>query len=300
MQEGRPDGWTMAAFSAAVVLAGLNVVAVRFSNRELAPLWGAGLRFFAAGLLLLALVAGLRLVLPRGRALLGAMVYGALAFGGAYAFFYWGLQRVPAGIGALILASVPLTTVLLAWAHGQEPLRLRAVAGGLLAIAGVGLMSFAPVTETVPTLYLLAMVAGTLCGAESAVLAKGFPRAHPVTTNAIGMLTGGGGLLVVSILVRDPLVLPAQATTWLAVGYLVLLGSVSMFVLFLFVLRRWTASATAYILVFAPAVTVFASAWLEGEPVTPGLLLGGALILAGVYVGALSRPRAVAAAGKAS
>ena len=60
------------------------------------------------------MVALLRLPLPRGRALLGACVYGALIFGGAFSFTYFALVRIHAGLGQTILALVPLATLLLA------------------------------------------------------------------------------------------------------------------------------------------------------------------------------------------
>ena len=58
-------------------------------------------------------------------------------------------------------------------------------------------------------------------------------------------------------------------------------------------LKRWTASATSFSFVLFPFVTVFASAWLAGEAIGPALLVGAALVLSGVYFGALapsSRP----------
>ena len=64
------------AFAANAILAGGNSVAIRFSNRELAPLWGATLRFALAAALLLAVTAALRLTMPRGKALQGALLYG--------------------------------------------------------------------------------------------------------------------------------------------------------------------------------------------------------------------------------
>jgi len=78
----------LAAFVTQAVLAGGNAVGIRFSNRELAPLWGAGFRFALAAALLLAVMAALRLAVPRGQALAGAIVYGALNFGGAFALAY--------------------------------------------------------------------------------------------------------------------------------------------------------------------------------------------------------------------
>jgi drug/metabolite transporter (DMT)-like permease len=82
-------------------------------------------------------------------------------------------------------------------------------------------------------------------------------------------------------------VLPA---TWAALTYLVLFGSIATFVLALYVMARWTASASSYQLVLMPIVTVISAAWLAGEAVTPSLVVGGLLVLVGVYVGAIARP----------
>jgi drug/metabolite transporter (DMT)-like permease len=111
------------------VLAGGNAVGVRVSNRELDPLWGAGLRFLLAAGLLGAVVAVMRLTLPRGRALLGVLLYGTLIFGGAFGFAYYALVRIHAGLGQTLLALVPLATLLLAVLQRQERLRLAAVVG---------------------------------------------------------------------------------------------------------------------------------------------------------------------------
>ena len=63
--------------------------------------------------------------------------------------------------------------------------------------------------------------------------------------------------------------------------------------LYAVLLARWPASRAAYVFVVLPLVTVALSAWLDDEPITPWLLLGGALVLAGVYLGALRRPERV-------
>ena len=65
-----------------------------------------------------------------------------------------------------------------------------------------------------------------------------------------------------------------------AVAYLVVVGSVVVFVLYLVVLRYWAASRAAYGFVLIPFVTVLLSAWLDHEPLGRGLLLGGLLALA--------------------
>ena len=119
----RPDRATLAAFGALVVLVGANLVAIRFSNRELAPFWGAGTRFVLAAAVFAAIVAARRIALPRGRALAGALLFGALDIAAFYALSYWGLVQVPAGQAAVIGALLPLVTLFLAVAHGLERLQ---------------------------------------------------------------------------------------------------------------------------------------------------------------------------------
>ena len=281
----------LAAFIANAVLAGGNAVGIRFTNRELDPLWGAGLRFLLAAVLLLVVMAVLRSAPPRGRALTGALPYGVVNFAGAFALAYYGYVRVHAGLGQTLLALVPLVTLLLAVAWRQERLRVAAVVGTLLALAGIAVMSRAPLREAVPLLSLLALVGSALCFAQAAVLVRRFPRLRPVVTNAVGMAAGAALLVAGSVVAGESIVLPRRAATWAALGYLVLFGSVAVFVLYVVVLRYWAASRAAYVFVLIPFVTVVLSVWLDDEPVGAGLVLGGLLVLAGVYVGALRSTR---------
>ena len=285
----------IAAFVTAAVLAGGNAICIRFSNRELAPLWGAGLRFSLAAALLWAAMAVLNLKPPRGPALTGAFLYGLLNFGAGLALAYYALVRLHAGFVQTLLALVPLVTLLLAVVQRQERLHLVAVAGTLLAVAGVAVMSRAPLRESLPLLSVLATLGSAVCIAEAAVLVRRFPPVHPVTMNAVGMTTAAVFLVAGSVLAGEPRRLPQRAVTWVAVGFAVVVGSVVVFLLYLVVLRYWAASRAAYGFVLTPFITVVLSAWLDDEPIHVGLIFGGLLVLAGVYVGAL-RPSQVPAA----
>jgi drug/metabolite transporter (DMT)-like permease len=281
------DGTALAAFVVGTVLAGGNAVGVRVSNRELDPLWGAGLRFLLAAALLGVVMAVMRLMPPRGRALVGVLLYGTLIFAGAFSFAYYALVRIHAGLGQTLLALVPLATLLLAVLQRQERLRLAAVVGTLLSIAGIGVISGVSGAESVPPLSLLAVLGAVLCFAQATVLVRLFPPVHPVTTNAVGMAIGAAILVALSFVLNESIVLPDRGATWLAVAYMVVLGSGPVFVLYLVVVRLWSASRAAYTFVLIPIVTVVLSAWIDDEPIGAGLLFGGLLVLSGVYVGAL-------------
>jgi drug/metabolite transporter (DMT)-like permease len=283
------DRVALASFLAGAFLAGGNGVGIRFSNRELAPLWGASLRFSLAAALLLVLMAGMKLRLPRGRALTGALLFGALNFGAGFALAYTALVDLHAGFGQILLALVPLFTLLLAVAQRQEHLKVSSVAGTLLALLGIAQMARAPVGSPLPLRGVLAALGSALCLAEAAVLVRRFPKVHPVAMNATAMAAGAALLLLASLVLGEPHPLPGLPETWVAIGYLAVVGSVVVFILYLVVLHRWPASRAAYSFVLIPFVTLLLSAWVDGERVGAELLVGGALVLAGVYLGALRR-----------
>jgi drug/metabolite transporter (DMT)-like permease len=286
---------TLVAFALLVLVGGTNAVAVRFSNVELPPFWGAGSRFVAAALIFWVIVLARRIAVPRGRALVGAVLYGLLATGASFAFLYWALLRVQSSLAVVVLALVPLITLFLAWAHGLEGLSWRRLIGALVAIAGIVVVVGGALGTTVPILSFLALLVGAVCIAEGSVLFKLFPQSHPVATNAVAFTTGASLLIGLSLLAGEDWILPATIKTWAVFTYLVLIGSVLLFYLYLHVLSRWAASASAYSFLLFPITTVPLAALLAGEVITVTFIIGGALGLFGVWLGAVGRIPRVAA-----
>jgi drug/metabolite transporter (DMT)-like permease len=123
--DNHPYTLTFLAYIFTVIFAGANAVAVRFTVAELPPFWGAVIRFAGAALIFWAVVLIRRTPLPVGRAMVGILLYGFLSFGANYAFLYWGIQSIPAGLTQVILALVPLMTFFSAFFHRLEPFRWR-------------------------------------------------------------------------------------------------------------------------------------------------------------------------------
>jgi drug/metabolite transporter (DMT)-like permease len=294
------DPWTLTAFVAVVVLLGSNFVAVRFSNQELAPLWGAAIRFAIASGVLLVVVAALRIPLPRGAALRSTVLFGVLAFFATYALAYWGLVTAPAAMGAIAFATVPLVTLFLTAAVGLERLHGRGLAGAVVTLVGTGIAFFDQVRANVPPLAVLALLAGAVFAAASGVVVKRGPKTHPVAVNAIATAVGAGLLFLASVAVGEPLIPPSLGTTWATLGWLVM-STILAFVLFVWILGRWSASAASYTTVLFPFVTVLIAVGLLGEGMTVLFALGSGLTILGVYIGALSGKGAgpVSPSGKA-
>ena len=285
-----PDRRTLLSFVFIVLLGGSNAVAVRLSNVALPPFWGAAARFMLAALIFWVVVAWRRIPLPRGRALTGAMLFGAMTVGIFYALVYWALVSVTASVTMVVLAIGPLLTFFFAVLHGQEIFRWRGLLGALIAFGGILLAIGDQVGDSLPLLPLLALLAGAASLGEGTVLYKRFPAREPLLVNAIALTVGSAILLLISLLVGEAWLLPAETSVWLAFGYLVLGGSVALFYLYLYVLDRWTASATSYAFLLFPVATIIMAAWLADEAVSPRFLLGGAVVLFGVWLGALSQP----------
>jgi drug/metabolite transporter (DMT)-like permease len=283
------DAATLVAFLAASFIAGANAVAVRVGLTELAPFWGAAVRFLIAAAILVLLALAMRRSFPAGRALVGAMIYGLLTFGLSYMFLYWALQEATAGTVMVAFAITPLLTLLLAVAQRVERFRVRALIGALVAAAGIAIV-FADKMGAVSPLTLAAILAAAVVAAEAPVVVKIFPKVDPAVENGIGMAVGGALLLLASMLAGEPWKLPSEPMVQLSLAYLILFGSVGLFLLFLFVLARWTASASAYVLLLAPLAAVGLDLLVLGEAPSLSLILGGALAIAGVYVG-VARPR---------
>ena len=281
----------VATFVAIALIGGGNPVGVAIAVNELDPIWAAAARFLAAGAIFALAMVLFRVAIPHGRALVGGLIYGVIGFFGAFTFLFIGLQDTPPGTSQVIIALVPLLTLLLAVGHGLERFSLRAFVGSLIAVGGLVFLVADRVSADVPLPSMVAVLAGAALLAESGVVVKLTPRSHPVASDAVGMLSGGALLLALSAAIGETWATPTQPDTWVAMIFLVLGGSVAVFGLFVFLLGRWDVSAVSYTLLLQPLATIAYSAILTHEPITPALFVGAAIILVGVYVGAFSTPR---------
>lgn len=283
----KPDATTLFAFGTMVVIGGINFVAVRFSNRELPPMFGAALRMAIAAVLLLAIMRLRRLPFPRGNSLIGAVGFGTIGIAAAYALLYWSLGTLSASVGSIVMASVPLLTTLLVPLHRLETFRRRGLVGSILVIGGIVVMAN-PTGAGLPVLPLLAALAAALAASEGGILLKQFPATHPVATNATAMVIAAVMLAGASLAAGEAWALPTQTETWVALIYMSVVGTVVFFGLLLFVLARWTASASSYVAALMPIVATIAGSVIANEPITLSVVLGGAVVLLGVWVGAFS------------
>jgi drug/metabolite transporter (DMT)-like permease len=278
---------TIAAFAALVGLIGTNLVAIRIGNRELDPLWNAGFRFTVAAVLFGVIAVVRRTALPSRRGAVGAAAYGLLAIAAFFGFLYAGLVTASVGIATATLALGPLITLGLAAAIGLERLRSSGVVGAAIAFAGITVMYASALTGSVPITSLLLLVAAAVSFAMGGIVVKETPAMDLVIQNGIASTVGAVVLVALAMLSGEDLAIPKQPETWIAFVYLVIPGTLLTFWLLLFLLRQWPASRVAYQFVLAPIVAILVAAVVLGEPIQPADIAGTALVIVGVWLGAL-------------
>jgi drug/metabolite transporter (DMT)-like permease len=282
-----PERPVLLAFFLFILVGGGASVAIRITYAEMAPFWAAAFRFGLAALVFWLLVYFRKLPLPRGRALLGAVTFGSLTVGFAFLLISWGLVVIPASLYQILMAMVPLLTLFLSALHGVESITPRGIFGSLLAVAGIVVTMGGAATGTISLPHIGAILLAAVFIAEGGVLIKKFPPNPPIVTNAIGLTIGTAILTAASLVSGESWAIPTQTNTLIAFAYLVIFVTILAFLLYMFVLGKWTASGTSYGFVIVPLVTIVVAATVAGETITTNFLFGGVLVLAGVFVGAL-------------
>jgi drug/metabolite transporter (DMT)-like permease len=274
-------------FAVFILLVGGAPVAIRIGYAEMAPFWMGVARFGLGALVFWGLAIYKGLKLPQGRGLVGAVLYGVLSVGISIVLISWGLVKTPASLASILLALVPLMTLLLSSLQGVESLSWRGVLGSLLAIGGTAIAVGGATSGDISLPHIGAIILATAFSAQSSVVIKRFPPNPPIMTNAISMTVGSIILGIASLVTGEAWVIPSQTNTWVAFGYLLIFVTILAFILYLQVLGRWTASGTSYGFVVIPLVTVIVAAVLTEENITASFLVGAVLVIAGVLVGAL-------------
>ena len=278
------------------VVWGSTYLAIRVVVREMPPLLAASLRFFAAGLVMagIASVVDRRHGRPSRRQLLDYALIGVLLLAVGNGCVMWAEQSVPSGAAALIVATVPLWIVLLEKRRAEGgPARAQLWIGTLVGLVGVALVARPQGGVNRERLVgIVALQAASIVWTIGSLHAQSRPRKLPLlTASAVEMLAGSAALLLESrVLGEDAArLLSAPPAAWWGLLYLGVFGSLVGFTAFAYCLNELPATTVGTYAYVNPVVAVALGALLLGEPLSPGLLTGGVLILLSVVLSSRSR-----------
>ena len=282
-----------AAFIGCAAIWGSTFLANRFGNEATPPAWAATIRLVLASALLFGIAAIFRMPLPRGAALRGAALWGFFNLGINMTLLYTGEQTVPSGISAVLFATVPLSTALLAAIFGVERLVTRKLIGAVVAIAGVAVIFAGELGVSVPLAGLVTIFGAATAAALANVLLKQAPKQQVIPLNAIGAGIGAVVCLVISVVLGESHALPTTMAAWLPIAYLTIAGSLGAFVLFTWLVTHWSVGNASLVGVIVPIIAVILGGLVKGEQPAPLTYVGAAIIISAVLI-ALRAPRAPA------
>lgn len=292
---------TQAPARPAMIWAALVVVYVVWGSTYLAirvlveagipPFLGMGLRFLVAGILMLAYLwlrhGRERLRISR-RELRGAAVMGLLLLVLGNGMVAVAEQTVPSGLAALVVAAISLWFVLLQAAGGERPPALTWV-GILVGLAGVAVICVPRGgIEGVEAWGIGILLFGTVSWAFGSYFSPrlGLPR-NALVASAYEMLAGGVMLMVVSASAGEFGELQVSAVPakgWLALVYLIVLGSLLGYTAYGYLLANAPLSLVGTYAYVNPVVAVLLGWAILAEPVTAIVLVGGTLVVGGVVL----------------
>lgn len=279
-----------AALVTVYVIWGSTYLAIRVVvEAGIPPILGMGIRFLAAAALMIGFLAmrdGWSSLRIRPAELRGAAIMGVLLLVFGNGIVAIAEQTVPSGLTALIIGAVPLWFVLLRFAGGDRPRGLTWI-GVLIGFGGIAAISLPRGgIDGVEAWGVALLLFATISWATGSYLS---PRLNlpSRTTVAVSyeMLTAGVLMSLGSVLFGDGLVFsPADVSMdgWIALGYLVVFGSLVGFTAYGFALANAPISLVGTYAYVNPVVAVFLGWAILSEPITAIVVGGGALVVTGV------------------
>ncbi len=289
------------AFAIVYLIWGSTFLAILFAVQTLPPFLMAGVRFLVAGSIVYgwARFVG-RAAAPTRAEWRGAAAVGALLLVGGNGLLVWSEQRVPSGVAALLVGTVPCFMAVIDWLRpgGLRPSG-HVVAGLLLGLLGLvwlvgpdalmggGRADFIGATAIV--LGSFSWAAGSIYSRHAAT------PSSPFLATATQMLAGGAILVLLSVALGEPWAFDPEAASLrslLGLVYLIVFGSIVAFSAYIWLLRVSTPARVSTYAYVNPVVAVLLGWALAGEALTLRIGVAAAVIVSGVALITLAPKRA--------
>lgn len=304
MEIRQPRWKVLLAFAIIYFVWGSTFLAIRIGVRHVPPFTLAAMRFLVAGtaLYLWTVVRGERS--PSGRQWASAFLLAVLIFVLDYGLLFWAEQRVPSGLAAVMLATIPLFTALSETIilHTQK-LTLRLLATLFIGIAGIAVLvsrslgiGGTPVDRTGAAALMIAGISWSL----SAALMRKLPLPQSqVMSSGMQMLAGAILLAITAAGLREfqnfhPSSVPLVA--WLSLAYLIVVESIVAYTAYVWLIHHQPITKVGTYAYVNPVIAVFLGYFVGGEPLALRTILGTACVLISVVMITTMRAKPVVTA----
>jgi drug/metabolite transporter (DMT)-like permease len=289
--EARPSRWKiLLAFAIIYFVWGSTFLAIRVGVHEVPPFLLAAIRFFVSGVVLYGWVRLRGTPSPSARQWGAAALLGTLIFLVDYGCLFWAEQRVPSGIAAVVLATIPVFITLLEIIFLRtQRLTVRLGLALLVGLCGVAVLtihslSFGEVPIDRAGSFALLIAAFTWSVATILTRRLPLPASKPMSA-AAQMVAGGFQLFVLAAVSGEFAGFHAQAVSakaWLALLYLIVAGSIVGFTAYVWLLHHESPTKVGTYAYVNPVVAVALGYFVGGEAVGPRTLVGALFVLISV------------------
>jgi drug/metabolite transporter (DMT)-like permease len=283
---------TWLAFAVIYFVWGSTYLAIRVGVREVPPFLLAAMRFLVAGLALYGWMIARGERSPSGRQWMSAFLLALLIFVLDYGLVFWAEQRVPSGVTAVMMATIPLfmasseITLL-----RTQRLTVRLALALLIGIGGVAvLMSHSLSLGGAPmdSAGAVALIIAAISWSVSSVLTRRLPLpASKVMSSGVQMLAGGMLLALTAAAlgeVRNFRPWTVSREAWLSLLYLIVAGSIIAFTAYVWLIHHESPTKVGTYAYVNPVVAVLVGYFLGGETLGPRTILGTLFVLISVVV----------------
>lgn len=283
---------TLLAFATIYFVWGSTFLAIRIGVREVPPFLLAAIRFAIAGAALYGWMIAQGERSPRGREWVSAFFLAVLIFVLDYGLLFWAEQRVPSGIAAVMLATIPVFMALSEIVFlGTQRVTVRLALALLIGIGGVAvLMNRSLKISGVPieTSGAVALIIAAISWSVASALTRKLPLpASKVMSSGAQMLAGGILLGVTAAALgefRNFHPGAVSAAAWLALAYLIVAGSIIAFTAYVWLIHHESPTKVGTYAYVNPVVAVVIGYLLGGEPLGVRTILGTLFVLISVVV----------------
>jgi len=294
----QPRAWKiLLAFAVVYFVWGSTYLAIRIGVREVPPFILAGVRFLVAGVVLYGWMRLKGTPSPTAREWGAASLLAVLIFVLDYGLVFWSERRVPSGITAVMMATIPvfmalaeivfLRTQRLTW---RLALALVVGMGGVAVLVGRSGLSERMNLGGAPvdTAGACALIVGAIAWSVAASLSRRLPSpSSKVMSSGAQMLAGGVLLTLTSALLGEFRGFHVQAVSrsaWLALAYLIVAGSIVAFTAYVWLIHHESPTKVGTYAYVNPVVAVVLGYFLGGEALGLRTILGTVLVLVSVVV----------------
>ena len=288
-----PRAWkVLLAFAIIYFVWGSTFLAIRVGVREVPPFLLAGMRFLVAGLVLYGWMRARGTASPTVREWSAASLLAVLIFVFDYGLLFWAERRVPSGIAAVMMATIPVFMALVEIVFLRtQRLTLRLGLALLVGMGGVAVLvghTMSLAEAPVDTAGACALIVAAISWSVAASLNRKLPLpAAKAMSSGAQMLAGGVLLTLTAALLGEFRGFHMQAVSrgaWLALAYLIVAGSIVGFTAYVWLIHHESPTKVGTYAYVNPVVAVLVGYFLGGEAIGPRTIVGTLLVLVSVVV----------------